>query len=291
MERLRRRIKDKRVCALVKAFLKSGIMTTLGEREESTTGTQQGGILSPLIANIALSALDDHFDQQWHQDMGTVHQRVRRRRQGLGTWKLIRFADDFVIVVHGQRRHAEALREEVAGVIAPLGLLLSPGKTRVVHVDDGFDFLGQHIRRQRKRGTQKYYVYTRPSRKAVKAIKEKVSAMTYRSTRNQDVDDLLRRVSRVLAGWANYHRHAVSKATFSAVDAHAWRRIVRWIRLKHDGLAMRQLRRRFCDNGWRLAHNGTVFTGAANVTVTRYRYRGDQIPTPWTANPAAITNS
>jgi len=291
MERLRRRIKDKRVCALVKAFLKSGIMTTLGEREESTTGTQQGGILSPLIANIALSALDDHFDQQWHQDMGTVHQRVRRRRQGLGTWKLIRFADDFVIVVHGQRRHAEALREEVAGVIAPLGLLLSPGKTRVVHVDDGFDFLGQHIRRQRKRGTQKYYVYTRPSRKAVKAIKEKVSAMTYRSTRNQDVDDLLRRVSRVLAGWANYHRHAVSKATFSAVDAHAWRRIVRWIRLKHDGLAMRQLRRRFCDNGWRLAHNGTVFTGAANVTVTRYRYRGDQIPTPWAASPVAITNS
>lgn len=238
MDRLRQRIKDKQVCALVKAFLKSGVMTTRGEPEESTTGTPQGGILSPLIANIALAALDDHFDQQWTQDMGTVYRRARRRKQGLGTWKLIRFADDFVIVVHGQRHHAEALRMEVAEVIAPLGLRLATDKTRVVHIDEGFDFLGHHIRRQRKRGTEKYYVYTRPSAKAITTIKAKVSEMTYRSTRDQDVDDLLRRVNRVLRGWVNYHRHGVSKAIFSAVDAHAWRRLARWIRLKHDGLSM-----------------------------------------------------
>ena len=71
MDRLRARIKDKRVCALVKAFLKSGVLTELGDREETLTGTPQGGILSPLLANIALSALDDHFDRQWHQEMGT----------------------------------------------------------------------------------------------------------------------------------------------------------------------------------------------------------------------------
>ena len=71
MDRLRARIKDKRVCALVKAFLKSGVMTELGNREETLTGTPQGGILSPLLANIALSALDEHFDRQWQQEMGT----------------------------------------------------------------------------------------------------------------------------------------------------------------------------------------------------------------------------
>ena len=71
MDRLRARIKDKRICSLVKAFLKSGVLTELGEREETWTGTPQGGILSPLLANIALSALDDHFDRQWHQEMGT----------------------------------------------------------------------------------------------------------------------------------------------------------------------------------------------------------------------------
>src|SRR6266568_2882946 len=112
MARLRARVKDKRVCALVKAFLKSGVMTAAGDREETLTGAPQGGILSPLLANVALSALDEHFDRQ--------------------------------------RQHAEALREEVTAVLAPLGLRLAPEKTRVVHIDEGFDFLGYHIRRQRK---------------------------------------------------------------------------------------------------------------------------------------------
>ena len=94
MERLRARIKDKRICALVKAFLKSGVMTAAGNREETLTGTPQGGILSPLLANIALSALDDHFARQWQRQMGTDGQRAKRRRNGQGNWKLIRFADD-----------------------------------------------------------------------------------------------------------------------------------------------------------------------------------------------------
>ena len=94
MDRLRVRVKDKRVCGLVKAFLKSGVLTELGDREESPAGTPQGGILSPLLANIALSALDDYFARQWQQEMGTGKQRAKRRRNGHGNWKLIRYADD-----------------------------------------------------------------------------------------------------------------------------------------------------------------------------------------------------
>src|SRR6266700_1539608 len=93
MGRLRVRIKDKRICGLVKAFLKSGIFTELGDREESLSGTPQGGILSPLLANIALSALDEHFDRQRQQDMSNDRQRAKRRRHGQGNWKLIRYAD------------------------------------------------------------------------------------------------------------------------------------------------------------------------------------------------------
>ncbi len=78
----------------MKAFLKSGVLTDLGKREETWTGTPQGGILSPLLANIALSALDDHFDRQWRQEMGTSWRRQKRRRQGQGNWKIIRYADD-----------------------------------------------------------------------------------------------------------------------------------------------------------------------------------------------------
>ena len=294
MDRLRVRIKDKRICALVKAFLKSGVMTELGGREETLTGTPQGGILSPLLANIALSVLDDHFDQKWRQEMGTEWQRKKRRQHGQANYKIVRYADDFVLMVSGERRHAETLREEVTAVLAPMGLRLAPEKTRVVHMDEGFTFLGFDIRRMRKRGTQKYYVYTRPSRKAVQAIKDKVTAKTYRSTRHMGLDELITSLNRSLAGWANYFRYGVSKAVFSAVDSHAWNRLMRWIRAKYAGkhrLGMKELRRRFCDQGWRFACNGVVFTGAASVAVTRYRYRGNTIATPWTPKPAAATIS
>ena len=286
------RIKDKRICGLVKAFLKSGILTELGNREESLTGTPQGGILSPLLANIALSALDDHFDQQWRRDMGIPYRRSKRKKDGLGNWRIIRYADDFVLVVSGNRHHAEGLREEVAAVLAPLGLRLASEKTRVVHIDEGFDFLGHNIRRQRKRGTAKHCVYTKPSKKAIASIKDKVREQTYRSTRHMELDDLLRSVNRSLAGWANFFRHGVSKAIFTAVDSHTWGRLMRWIRAKYAGkhrLGMKELRNRFCDKGWRFAHNGVVFTGASSVAVERYRYRGSDIPTPWTPRPAAAT--
>jgi RNA-directed DNA polymerase len=292
MDRLRVRIKDKRVCALVKAFLKSGIFTELGDREETLTGTPQGGILSPLLANIALSALDDHYTQQWHEQMGTDEQRRKRTRTGQGNWRLIRYADDFIMMVSGDRHHAEALREQVTAVLAPLGLRLAPEKTRTVHIDEGFDFLGFHIRRMRKRGTNKHYVYTTPSKKAIQKVKDTVKAKTYRSTRHQDLDKLILSLNRSLRGWANYFRYGVSKAVFSAVDYHAWGRLMRWIRAKYAGrhrLGMTQLRRRFCDKGWRFAHNGVTFTGAASVPVTRYRYRGSKIPTPWTPQPATTT--
>ena len=86
--------------------------------------------------------------------MAIEQQRQKRRRHGLANYRLIRYADDFVVLVTGEQEHAQALRDEVAAVLAPMGLRLSPEKTRVVHIDDGFDFLGFNIRRMRKRGSQ-----------------------------------------------------------------------------------------------------------------------------------------
>jgi RNA-directed DNA polymerase len=293
MDRLRVRIKDKSICSLVKAFLKSGIFTELGDREETLTGTPQGGILSPLLANIALSALDDHFHQQWQQQMGTKWRRERRKKNGQGNWRLVRYCDDFVLMVAGDRHQAEALREEVSAVLASLGLRLAPEKTQVVHIEhEGFTFLGFDIRKMRKRGSSKYHVYTTPSKKAIASIKDKVKAKTYRSTRHMNLDQAIRSLNRLLAGWANYFRHGVSKAVFYAIDYFAWSRLMRWTRAKYagrTGLSMKELRRRFCDKGWRFAHNGVVFTGASSVAVTRYRHRGSNIPTPWTPKPAAAT--
>src|SRR5213082_91670 len=134
LDRVRLRVKDKRVLALVKAFLKAGVLTETGDREDSATGTPQGGILSPLLANIALSALDEHLHAPWRPggDMSTGSRRKYRRQRGLPNWRLVRYADDFVVLVTGTREDVIALREDIVGALAPLGLRLSPEKTGVV---------------------------------------------------------------------------------------------------------------------------------------------------------------
>ena len=144
LDRVRRRVTDKRVLALVKAFLKAGIMAEGGQIRDSDTGTPQGGIASPLLANIALSVLDEHFCAKWDSH-GTDMRRFTHRKRGGATYRIVRYADDFVIMVNGSQAHAEVLWEEVASVLAPLGLRLSEAKSRVCHLDEGFDFLGFHI--------------------------------------------------------------------------------------------------------------------------------------------------
>jgi RNA-directed DNA polymerase len=195
-------------------------------------------------------------------------------------------------MVSGDRHHAEALREEVAAVLAPLGLQLSPEKTRVVHIDEGFDFLGFHIRRMRRRGTSKQYVCTTPSRKSIQPVKDKVSELTYRSTRHQDLAEVITGLNQALAGWANYFRYGASKAVSGAVGSHAWGRLMRWTRRKYEGrhrLGMPEMKRRFRGQGWRFAQGTVVPTGASSVTVTRYRYRGSNIPAPRTPKPEAAS--
>src|ERR671934_338072 len=117
MDRLRQRIADRRVLALVKAFLKAGILGEDGGWRETTTGAPQGGILPPLLSNLALAALGEHAARA-RQAMGAVSQRHDRRQRGEATWRLIRYADDFVVMVAGTRAHAEALTDEVAAVLA-----------------------------------------------------------------------------------------------------------------------------------------------------------------------------
>ena len=148
MDRVRRRVGDKRVLALVKSFLKAGILGEDGFLRNTSTGTPQGGIASPLLANIALSVLDEHFAEAWQTMSATPYQRWKRRQAGLPTYRLVRFADDFVVLVHGSRADTEALREDVAQVLAPMGLRLSAAKTRVSHIDEGLDFLGFRIQRR-----------------------------------------------------------------------------------------------------------------------------------------------
>jgi RNA-directed DNA polymerase len=279
MGRLRERIADRRVLALVKAFLKAGILTEGGAERDTITGTPQGGILSPLLANLALSGLDDHFAEKWGAAGATSNARTRWRRQGNATYRLVRYADDFVVMVSGTRAHAEAVRDEVAAVIAPMGLALSEDKTRVAHIDEGLDFLSMHIQRKRKRGTEKRYVYTYPSKAALAAVKAKVKALS-RQGWNQPLAALLPRINRVLRGWTSHFRHGVSSATFSYLQAYAWHRVVIWLRRKHPKANWSWLRRRYLPR-WRPTDGAVRLFYPGSVHIRWHRYRGSRIPTPW----------
>jgi RNA-directed DNA polymerase len=287
MDRLRQRIGDKRVLALVKAFLKAGILTQDGAVRDTITGTPQGGILSPLLSNLALSVLDEHFAEAWQAMGATSSARQGHRRKGLATYRLVRYADDFVVLVAGSRTHAEALREEVAQVLAPMGLRLSEAKTRIAHIDEGFDFLGFRIQRHPKRGTGKRHVYTYPAKKALAAVKAKLRALS-RQDRNQPLAVLLHQLNQVLRGWTSYFKHGVSKATFSYLRAFVWQRVVCWLRHKHPRASWKWLRRRYLPGWWPTDGEVTLVNPGA-VVVSRYRYRADRIPSPWTEQPQPIT--
>lgn len=128
----------------------------------------------------------------------------------------------------GSKRPRTHLWDEVADVIAPLGLRLSVEKTRVCHLDEGFDFLGFRIQRRRKKGTNTVSVYTYPSKKALLSIMAKVRALTNKA-RQQGLADLLGRLNPVLRGWCAYFHRGASKATFGYLDSFAWHRVTQWL--------------------------------------------------------------
>jgi len=200
--------------------------------------------------------------------------------------KLVRYADDFVILVFGKRADAEALWDEVSSVLAPAGLRLSAEKTRICHISEGFDFLGWRIQRQAWRSRKgKWAIYTYPSKRALAAIKDKVRSLT-RGSMHRTFADLLRRINPVLRGWCNYFRYGVCKRTFSYLEYFVFRRILGWLRKRHNGLGMHRLVNRHLP-GWEIRSEGVELFRLQAVTVERYRYRGNQIPTPWARSEAA----
>ena len=230
---------------------------------------------------MALSVLDEHYARIW--TASTETQRRTRREQGQANYRIIRYADDFLVLVAGTRAHAEALKAEVAAVLAPMGLRLSAAKTTVAHIDEGLDFLGFRIQRCQQRGSTRRYVYTWPSKKAPAAVKAKVRALT-KGRHNQPLSVLLHQHNRVLRGWTSYFRHAASAATFRYLRAFAWRRVVCWLRRKHPRISWKQLRRRYLQ-GWWPTQGTAVMVNPSAVAIVRYRYRGTKIPTPWTSGP------
>ena len=280
MEQVRRRVTDKRVLQLTRRFLAAGVMTELGTVAATPSGTPQGSILSPLLANIALSVLDRRFEATW--TARTHNQRARDRAKGLPSLRMIRFADDFVVLVRGTQAQAHAIKEQTAEFMREqMRLTLSPEKTHVTHVDDGFDLLGFRIVRKPWQAN-KHVAYTFPSKRAVREIMHRIKTLTSRNTMNLSLDELIHALNPVLRGWANYHRHAASKRCFAYLSYFLWWRVMRWLRKKYPRLTWKQIRRRYWGRHW-AGPEGARLHWPAEVAVTRYRYRGHRIPSPWAA--------
>ena len=288
MNELRRRVTDKRVLALIRQFLGAGVMRERGTLAATPSGTPQGAILSPLLANVALSVLDRRFQMAWQAR--TRSQRARDHAKGRPSYRFVRFADDFVILAHGTKAHAQAIKEQTAEFMREqMRLTLSPEKTAITHVDDGFDFLGQRIVRLPRVGRLPA-AYTFPSRQALREVKHRIKVLTRHDTTNLSLDRLIHALNPILRGWTSYHRHAASSHTFNYLDHYLWWRIVRWLRKKHKRLTWTQVKRRYWGHKW-TSPNGARLYWPREVTITRYRYRGYRIPSPWTTtgNPRPTT--
>lgn len=283
MGRVRARIADKRVLALVKAFLKAGILTEEGELERTNAGTPQGSILSPLLANVALSCLDEYFTQAPGGPATSEWERRQRLRQGRPNMRLVRYADDWCLLVRGTKVDAQALKEEAAGVLAGVGLRLSPDKTLVTHIDEGLDFLGWRIQRHQSKGQDRHYVYTYPAKKALRAICRKVKDVCRKTNINQPLAVLVHRLNPMLRGWCAYFRPGVSSKTFGYLASVVWRQVMTWLRRKHRKATWKTIRRRYCNGGWWPADGETTLLHTGTISTNRYRYRGAAIPSPWQA--------
>jgi group II intron reverse transcriptase/maturase len=213
MERVERRISDKRVLKLLRQWLRAGVLEA-GEVQASDLGTPQGGVISPLLANVYLDMLDGVWERQCSH---------------LG--RLIRYADDFVVLCRTRADAEEALRR-LHIILGRLRLTLHPEKTRLVDLGvgkDGFVFLGCYLRIVRSHFKGREYLFRWPSPKAMKNVRTKIRDLTNRRRRSgmKDIREVIRGLNPVLRGWGGYFQTGNASAKFRAIDRYVEERLQR----------------------------------------------------------------
>ena len=199
--------------AILLLWLKAGYM----EGEElfpTEAGTPQGGIISPTLANIALNGLE---------------QEVRAAAKGIC---LVRYADDFIVTGPTREALETKVRPAIETFLRKRGLELSAEKTLITHISNGLDFLGQNIRKYKGTLEAPTKLLIKPAKKNVHAFLEKVRK-TIRDNKGISVAALIKRINPMITGWANYHRHVVSKEIFSRIDSAIHQSLTRWAKRRH----------------------------------------------------------
>ena len=226
---LKHRVGDRNILDLIWMFLKAGIMED-GCFEQTEMGTPQGGIFSPLLANIYLHEMDRFWWE--HDGKLSQYRKYKRRLSGGGNVRLLRYADDFVLLWNGTKRGAYALKERFASFLRDeLHLELSAEKTLVTHADEGFDFLGFHAHRRKDDGRPVLII--QPSRKSMERFRDRVRAMTSRATLSWDAESLVTHLNLYLRGWGYYFRYCNFSRLASSLDSFMWGRVFHWLCKKY----------------------------------------------------------
>ena len=204
---------------LIRAWLKAGVFEKGKGFAPTEEGTPQGGVISPLLLNVALHGLE--------QAAG-VRYRKTGPRAGItmpGAPVLVRYADDFAVCCRS-RQQAEQIKARLAEWLQPRGLAINEDKTRIVHLPEGFDFLGFNIRRYGAK------LLIKPSTAAIRRLRKRL-ATEMRALRGSNAGAVLARLNPIIRGWAAYYRAAVSSRIFSSLDTYVWRLTYKWAKHSH----------------------------------------------------------
>lgn len=227
---LKQRIADRDILDLIWKFLKAGIMEA-GLFARTETGVPQGGIISPLLANVYLNEFDKWADSKWNVP---AYERSKRRKAGKGNYCLVRYADDFVVISNDGIAGVRQAKREIKDYLeTELHLELSEEKTFITHINDGFDFLGYHIQRVKPEG--RWVVHLRPTEKGKERVKRKIKSLTTRGWTWMDEYTRLTTLNAIVKGWAEYYKYTSLLLDIEEITRYTWFRYLGWLLKKHKG--------------------------------------------------------
>lgn len=208
--------------SVLKQFLKAGFVFQ-NELFPTDEGTPQGGVISPILANMALDGMQKILSDRFHTNrLGKIDLRFKNAHKV----NLVRYADDFIVTA-ATKEIAEEAKEIIRGFLCTRGLELSEEKTLITHVDDGFDMLGWTFRRFKEK------LIVKPSKKSVKALNASLHNTVLERGKAWRQEDLIRVLNRQLRGWANYHQSVCAKDAFSRTDHILYEMLWRWAKRRH----------------------------------------------------------
>ena len=208
----------------MRQWLKAGVIED-GGFLATEEGAPQGGVISPLLMNVALHGMEAAAGMRYH----TTGTRAGKTMPGCPV--VIRYADDLLAICHS-REQAEQVKARLSGWLAHRGLVFNETKTRITNFDAGVDFLGFTIRRFRGK------LLTKPSNDALRRIRRRLSTEV-RALRGANADTVIAKLNPIITGWAAYYRIGASKRAFGALDAHVWRLVYKWATFSHANKSKR----------------------------------------------------